>query len=416
MSNAEHDSSSQSSCTLQSGIVEQFHRETQNRPWKPTGRPKSTVCIFDARYDRLLYTLDSNDKVSMISRLRDPREGVTYKAIAVSSQSKTVRFEAEFVFGDTKVPSVALEIRIRTTEPDEVAVSFVGGGDPVTELCNSIRAYLDTAFKKVYLRDVDKLEDFMSQTQNIVENIKVSHPYLILEGAIAELKLPTAIEDTLQKRYEELSRHNEVIESRKHELVEKEKEYELSKMELRHELECKELTRRQELEAWEYEESLLGITSIGARLLMRDPGKRAAWLDRLYQEQMDWLKLRRDTIEKYREKVMSEYSEIGDLVQILKLIDDKTGIYSGSSEFSVIEGDIEQKSSSQPTSGNASDEETRQIEKDRSLRKRQRRFVSEAGEKDESEKASLTREDKIDQVSQIAQKADTNSKSSKDMG
>ena len=147
--------------TVVSGLVQCLDERGWDKIWKPlAGRPKSTVFVFDAVNNRLLYELDSNDRVSLKSRLLDPLQGIRYKAFAVSAQSKTFRFQTEFIFGDTKVPRTILETRFHVTQSDDVAISVAEGGDPVKEVCNSIKSYLDVAFKEICLENIDSLQHF----------------------------------------------------------------------------------------------------------------------------------------------------------------------------------------------------------------------------------------------------------------
>jgi hypothetical protein len=449
MSNEVLDLSTQDNFTLQSGLVHQLSEEGWNRIWKPlAGHPKSTVFVFDRINNGLIYKLGSNDRVSIRSRLVHPVAGVKYKAFAVSNQSKTFCFQAEFIFGDTKPLRTMLQIRIRINDKednekqDDLAIAFVDGADPVRELCYSIKAYLDVAFKKIYLGSIDSLQAFMDQMHETIEAVQaqVSHPYLTLESTTAQLELPKEIEDAFQRRHEERIKHKEAVESKEHEYIQKQEVYKVKKLEQSEQFDLDELELKR-----------LGVTSVQVRLLMRDPQKRAEYLDQLYQQQMDLIEqgrkqnkelldIRLDTIEKYRDKVMSEHSGIGDLIQLLNLISQTTATSPGTNMFDVVGADIAQKAFPQVTSGDTSKAETRQTDSDESSahqrpegtpiaenvsdkdmnphdtptapkpKRRQRRFSSgAASEMDESEEPSITKEDITVQSPRFEEKADADS-------
>ena len=107
------------------------------------------------------------------------------------------------------------------------------------------------------------------------------------------------------------------------------------------------MKRQAELELDELELSRLGITDPRIRLLMRDPKKRMEYLDQIYQQQMDLIKqsteqdkdmlhIRLDTIEKFRDKALSEFSGVEELEQLLSLISQTTGIPSSQSILSSV--------------------------------------------------------------------------------
>jgi hypothetical protein len=218
------------------------------------------------------------------------------------------------------------------------------------------------AFKKIYLGNIDKLQDFMDQMHETVESVqtKVSHPYLTLEGITAQVELPKEVEDAFQRRHEELIKHKEAVESKEHEYVQKQEEYKVKKLEQSEQFELDELELKR-----------LGVTSVQVRLLMRDPQKRAEYLDQLYQQQMDLMEqgrkqnkelldMRLNTIEKYRDKVMSEHSGISDLIQLLNIIGQTTATSPGTNMFSVVGADLAQETFPQVTSGDTNKGETRQ--------------------------------------------------------
>lgn len=288
----------------------------------PVGRPKSKVFVFDEKGRNLKYALDEHEQIGLKDRLMDKMNKTQYFAIAATTLTKNLRFKSDFNFGDLKVPDVIVEAKLKSKAPDDIAIAFAEGGDPVKDICYTIRTRLSRVFTEIRLESLDNLQIFHDGVFHRVEEMRVDDPYLSLEGVSVRLTLPKDIEQA----FEEI--HKQRIEQKK--VKERaEREYE----ELKQQQKLKELASESELKLKELQLERLGITDIRIRLLMTDPEKRAQYLDELYKLQMDQLresreqasellKMKRDIIHQHFKAISSDMTDSKQVEKILKLLDE----------------------------------------------------------------------------------------------
>lgn len=319
--------------TEKSGLVQEIEQGGWRLPWRPlVGRPKSTVYVFNASTRSQLYKLAFEEQVELKNKMTDMLRGVKYAVYAASEQHKTLRFKTEFMLGDTTIPDMILELQISTNRPDDTVIAVVEGGDPVKELCHSVKSKLDSSLlgspiAEDDLQDINSLQQFVDSVGAVVNDTKVDHPYLSLEKITAQglLKSVTRVlQESQKQKREEAQRRQRAIENPEEEVRKIEQEYRLKKLE-----------KRLELELNEFELKRLGITDARIRLIMGDPDNRAQYLKELYQQQMalfvegqkqdrELHDLRLEIIRAFQERVLDEHSNIDDLRQILILTDKST--------------------------------------------------------------------------------------------
>lgn len=308
--------------TLLSGLAQPLDEKGWSRIYlTPRGRPKSIVFVFDSVGNRLLHELQPGVAISLWRSLKDEFiDGIKYKAYAISDQAKNCRFQATFTFGDVKIPDATLDLRISVSQSDDVAISVVEGGDPVKELCRSVKSHLDRVFTEIQFEDIDSLQQFAEGVHAYVHATRVEHPYLVLEQVTIQYNLPKSIEEAFGQIQEERIKRKTLAEKSQREYAEAEEKRRLERLRQEAQLELDEL----ELER-------LGFTDASFRLLMRDPEKRTQYLDKLYDHRMALLKrsqeqdvelinMQLETIRKFRDRVLDESSSIEELQQLLKLV------------------------------------------------------------------------------------------------
>jgi len=295
------------------------------------GRPKSKVYVFTKVGKNLKYILDEGNKISFIKSLSDKLHKASYSGISVSLLTKFLRFTTDFSFGDLKVADVMVETRLKAKEPDDIGISFIEEGDPVKDICFMIKAHLSRVFTEINLENLDNLQQFTDNVYHRVEEMKITHPFLNLEGVSVQYKLPPDIE----KAFEDIQKER----------------IELKKIEARSAREYEEVQQAQKIEQLKGEADLklkelqlerLGIDDIKIRLLMTDPEKRAQYLDEIYNFQMDLLKerreqasellkMKREIIRKHFEAASTDMTDYKELEKILKLLDQSAANISAES-------------------------------------------------------------------------------------
>lgn len=308
--------------TVLSGLARPLDQKGWSRFYlTPRGQPKSVVFVFDSVSRALLYELQPGTAVSLWKSLGDEFiSRIEYEAYAISDQAKNFRFQTEFVFGDAKIPDATLDVRISVSQPDDVAISVAEGGDPAKELCWAVKSHLDRVFTEIQFEDIDSLQQFADGVHSAVRSTRIDHPYLVLEHTTIQYSLPKSIEEAFEEIQEERVKRKTIIEKSKREYAETEQKRRIEK-----------LSRETQLEIDELELERLGITDARIRLLMRDPEKRAQYLEELYKHQMDLLRhsqaqdkelidMKLETIRRFRDRVLDESSDIKDLQQLLNLV------------------------------------------------------------------------------------------------
>lgn len=275
--------------TLHSGLVLELHSSSWNIP---QGRHGSLVCIFEANNGRLLYELEPNDSISFKSKLGLRYRllgGTQLRVLAISRLSKTFSFQTDFLFDDIKIPTTVFTTNITIKEPSvDIAVAIIQGEDPLKNLCTSIKSRLDSMYRQVCFENVEQLNQFVDKFDLAVREMKLENRYLKLEVLDIEYNIAKFKMETVEK-------------------INKKKVMD-SKLELLSKYRDKVLSEHSNVK---------DLQEIFVRIPQVIPHDITGVEELVINNVSDFIF---ETIRKYRDKTLSEHSEIEDLQKIIDLI------------------------------------------------------------------------------------------------